>query len=295
MPLAPLPDLPDSLPLALSPVRIDCHAHVYDLKHHPFHSSSGFDTLACEIGTADQLACIHDAHGFTHGLLINPLGGYGTDNSCLLRTLGRFGGRFKGVVVVAHGTAEDAFADMADAGVVGLRFNLNFPSSPSLHAPGAERTLQLAREHGWFAQIHFQEDTLVDALPVLLNSGLRLVVDHCGRPELAAGLHQPGFQALLELGSSTDAVVKLSSVFRFSTAGFPYEDVDPFVQALLDAFTLDRCVWGSDWPFLHANERIDHATLLAALHRWLPAAEDRQKVLGDNPVRLFGFGAGAGA
>lgn len=273
----------------LKPIRVDCHAHVYDLKNHPFHSSSGFDTLACEIGTADQFACILEAHGFTHGLLINPLGGYGTDNSCLVQTLDRFKGKFKGVAVVEHGTSEDEFDRMANAGVIGLRFNLNFPSSPSLFAAGAERTLQLARERGWFAQVHYEGDTLLEALPVLERSGLRIVMDHCGRPHVQAGLQQAGFKALLDMGRSSDAVVKLSSIFRFSTTGFPYEDVDPYAAALMDAFTLDRCVWGSDWPYLHAKERIDHATLLAALHRWIPSEADRQKVLGDNPVRLFGF------
>lgn len=35
-------------------LRVDCHAHVYDLRHHPFHGTRGFDALACEVGTADQ-------------------------------------------------------------------------------------------------------------------------------------------------------------------------------------------------------------------------------------------------
>ena len=79
MPSAPPQGPPALPPFASRAVRVDCHAHVYDLKNHPFDTSSGFDTMPCEVGTADQLACIHDAHGFTHGLLINPLGGYGTD------------------------------------------------------------------------------------------------------------------------------------------------------------------------------------------------------------------------
>lgn len=279
---------------AAKPMCVDSHAHVYDLKHHPFHGTRGFDTLACEVGTADQFACVLAAHGFTHGLLINPLGGYGADNGALMRTLARFPGKFKGVAVVAHGTPEEAFTRMAEGGVIGLRFNLNFPSSPTLTAPGAERTLQLAREHGWFAQVHYEGDTLLDALPILQRTGLPIVVDHCGRPDLKAGLDQPGFKALLELGRGGHAVVKLSGVFRFSE-GFPYEDADPYVAALTDAFTLDRCVWGSDWPYLHAKERMDHATLLAALQRWLPSEADRRKVLSDNPARLFGFAPVAAA
>ncbi len=267
---------------------VDCHAHVYDTARYPFDASSGFDLAANEVGSAEQFACVLDAHGFTHGLLVNPLGGYGTENACLADVLGRFGGRFKGVAVMAHDAPEAEYERLARAGVIGTRFNLNFEASPSLHAPGARRSLALARRHGWFAQVHYQGDTLVRALPVLLDAGLPIVVDHCGRPDAAAGLQQPGFQALLALGRQGNAVVKLSGAFRFGN-GFPHTDADRYAAALIDAFTLDRCVWGSDWPFLHATERTDHATLLQALHRWLPDAADRRRVLTDNPVRLFGF------
>lgn len=269
-------------------MRVDAHAHVYDLARYPFHASRGFDAHPGEVGTAEQFACVLDAHGFTHGLLINPLGGYGTDNRCLLDVLARSRGRFKGVAVVAHDTPEQEFFRMSAAGIVGLRFNLNFPASPSLHAPGAQRTLRLAREQGWFAQVHYEGDKLLEALPVLQRAGLPIVVDHCGRPDAAAGLDQPGFRALLALGREGSAVVKLSGVFRFGEE-FPYHAADPYVAALIEAFTLERCVWGSDWPFLRAKHRVDHATLLAALQRWLPAPADRQKVLGDNPARVFGF------
>lgn len=270
-------------------VRVDAHAHVYDLARHPFSPSRGFELAANEVGTAEQLACVLDAHGFTHALLVNPLGGYGTDNSCLLQTLRAAKGRFKGVALIADGTPEAEFDRMAEAGVVGLRFNLNFANSPTLTGPGAERTLALAREHGWFAQVHGRGDDLVDALPALRRSGLRLVIDHCGRPDAAAGLDQPGFRALLELGREGHAAVKLSSVFRFARDGFPYCEADPFVQALVEAFGIERCLWGSDWPFVRAPHRVDHAGLLAAFARWFPAPSDRARILGANAVRWLGF------
>ena len=275
--------------LAASPIRVDCHAHVYDLARHPFGGARGFDARTNESGTVEQFSCVLGAHGFTHGVLVNPLGGYGSDNGCLLDALGRFPGKFKGVAVIAHGTPEEEFARLAAAGVVGLRFSLNFPASPQPGGPGSERTFSIARELGWFAQVHYEGDMILDALPALRSAGLPIVIDHCGRPDLKAGIDQPGFRALLELGREGNAVIKLASVFRFSVAGFPYRDTDPYVAALIDAFTLERCIWGSDWPYLRAPHRIDHATLLAVLERWLPDPADRQMVLGDNPARIFGF------
>jgi predicted TIM-barrel fold metal-dependent hydrolase len=108
---------------------------------------------------------------------------------------------------------------------------------------------------------------------------------------MARGLGQPGFQALVALGRAGRAAVKLSGAFRFSRAGSPYLDADPYAQALIEAFTVDRCVWGSDWPFVRATARVDYGPLLACLARWLPDPGDRRKVLWDNPARLFGFAA----
>ncbi|MBX3620379.1 MAG: amidohydrolase family protein [Rhizobacter sp.] len=272
-----------------SGLRVDAHAHVYDIARHPFSASRGFELADNEVGTADQLAAVLDAHGFTHALLVNPLGGYGTDNACLLHALRQSKGRFKGVALVADGTPEAEFDRMAQAGVVGLRFNLNFANSPTLAGPGAERTLALARERGWFAQVHSRGDDLVDALPALRRCRLRLVVDHCGRPDTTRGLDQPGFRALLELGREGKAAVKLSSVFRFSRDGFPYREADPFVHALVDAFGIERCLWGSDWPFVRAPHRVDHAGLLVALARWFPNPSDRTRILGANAAQLLGF------
>lgn len=126
---------------------------------------------------------------------------------------------------------------------------------------------------------------------MLIDSGARILVDHCGRPSPEAGLDEPGFQALLDLGRSGCAAVKLSGYAKFSREPYPYADTLPFLRALIDAFTLDACMWGSDWPFLRAPERIDYGPLLKLVEHLLPDARERRKVLWDTPRRLFGFGA----
>jgi predicted TIM-barrel fold metal-dependent hydrolase len=52
---------------------------------------------------------------------------------------------------------------------------------------------------------------------------------------------------------------------------------------------VDRCVWGSDWPFLDVPQRVNYDNLLNSLARWLPDPGNRERVLWHNPVRLFGF------
>jgi predicted TIM-barrel fold metal-dependent hydrolase len=97
---------------------------------------------------------------------------------------------------------------------------------------------------------------------------------------------------MLELGRSSDSAVKLSGPYRFSADGPPYLDTDEFVESAIEAFTVDRCVWGSDWPFTNPPHQVSYPHMLAALHRWVPDHRDLEKVLTVNPQRLFGRGRG---
>ena len=56
-----------------------------------------------------------------------------------------------------------------------------------------------------FVNIQVEHDQLVPMMPLLADSGVRVLVDHCGRPTIDAGLDQPGFRALLELGATNGA------------------------------------------------------------------------------------------
>ncbi|MGA0582409.1 MAG: amidohydrolase family protein [Castellaniella sp.] len=118
----------------------------------------------------------------------------------------------------------------------------------------------------------------------------RLLVDHSGRPDTAAGLNQPGFQALLRLADTGRALVKLSGMSKFSTMAYPFADTRPYQQALLDAFGPEGCLWASDWPFLKAPERLDYGPLLLLAQDLMPDAQARRQVMWDTPRRLFGFG-----
>jgi predicted TIM-barrel fold metal-dependent hydrolase len=88
-------------------------------------------------------------------------------------------------------------------------------------------------------------------------------------------------------------VCKVSGPFRSSVEGHPWRDVDPFVEAVLEAFTPDRCVWGSDWPFVRMDERVDYGPALAWLRRVVPDEARREKLLWSTPARLFGFASPA--
>jgi predicted TIM-barrel fold metal-dependent hydrolase len=83
--------------------------------------------------------------------------------------------------------------------------------------------------------------------------------------------------------------VKLSGAFRVSTEGAPYRDTIPFAQALTRARP-DRMVWGSDWPHVSTAPPMPKiGELLDLLADWVPDEDQRNRVLVDNPHRLYHF------
>jgi predicted TIM-barrel fold metal-dependent hydrolase len=266
---------------------VDCHVHVFDPARFPYAPDTFYAPAGPEIGTVEQLARTHDVHGVRHALLVGPNSGYGEDNRCLLDALATGGGRFRGVAVVPNDVPRARLEELRAAGVVGVTLNAALLSVP--YYDDAAPLLTALADLDMWADVQVTGDQLPALSPLLANSGVRIVVDHCGRPVPGEGLEAPGFRELLALGRRGRAVIKLSGLVKFSDRPPPHEDTWPFLHALLDAFGPDRCVWGSDWPFLRAPVRIDYGPLLALVGELVPDRQDRRRILWDTPRREFGF------
>lgn len=268
--------------------KIDCHNHIFDPERFPYADGVFYRPTGQEISTADQFLQVFEAYGLKYALVVGPNSGYGTDNRCLLDAIARSGGRFKGIAVVENDVKFAELQRLKAAGIIGVAFNATHFGVD--YYINTAKLLEKLVDLDMFLQVQVQGDELVSLMPLLKESSVRLLIDHSGRPLPDRGLDQPGFKELLELGQSGRACVKLSGFIKFSQEPFPYADTWPFIQALVDAFTLDACIWGSDWPFLRAPERIDYGTLLKLVEKIFPDATDRRKLFWDTPCRLFNFG-----
>jgi predicted TIM-barrel fold metal-dependent hydrolase len=268
--------------------RIDCHVHVFDPLRFPYAADTWYTPSLAETGTPDQLGHVLAAHGVQHALLVGPNSGYGLDNRCLLDTIARQPGRYKGVAVVHNGAGRDELQALQAQGVVGVALNVALLGVDHYRDTGP--LLERLRELGLWAQVQVEGDQLCALAPMLRDSGARLLFDHGGRPRPADGVFQAGFEALLGLADTGRAVVKLSGWAKVSQQPHPHEDVMAYARALFDTYTPQSLVWASDWPFLRAPARIDYGPLLALLAQQVPDAAARRAILWDTPRRLFGFG-----
>lgn len=267
--------------------KIDCHVHALDPVHFPYGVDTPYRPSGQEIAPAAQLIRVFEVFDVRHALVVATNTGYGSDSRILLDTLRQGGGRFKGVAVVENDVDIKELERLKAAGVIGVAFNVPFHGA-GYYRPAAP-LLEKLTSLGLFLQIQVEHNQLLNLLPLIEASPVRLVFDHCGRPSVAQGVKGKAFQALLAIGRERDAHVKLSGYYKFSELPHPHEDTWPFIAALVDAFTLDRCVWGSDYPFLRASERLDYGPLLAVLTKLFPDPGDQQRLLWRTPAKLLGF------
>jgi len=268
--------------------KIDCHAHVLDPARFPYGKDIAYKPSGQEIGTTAQLLQVIRTYGVRHVLLVQPNSGYGGDNSCMLDAIRRHGDVFKGVAIVDMDADLAALRALKDQGVVGIALNPTFHGND--YYAGAAGLFEKLAELDMFAQLQVEGDQLLMFVPWIEDIPVRVLIDHCGRPTAEAGLGQPGFRDLLRLAGTGRVYVKISGYSKFARAPYPFEDAWPFVRALVDAFTLERSMWASDWPYLRATERQDYGPLVRLIEQLFPDPGERRLLLWETPRRLFGFG-----
>lgn len=280
-----MPNQETALPSPLPGAAVDTHAHVFHqglaLADTRRHTPDYDATLAEYLG-------LLDAHGMRHGVLVQP-SFLGTDNSHLVQALRAAPARLRGVAVVALDITESELQDLAAAGVVGIRLNLVGLDTPALQTPAWQALLARVNALGWHVEVHLQAARLDGVMPALLAAGCRVVVDHFGRPDPALGVSDAGFQYLLRQADSGRVWVKLAAPYRNWAAAACAASGRLATQQLLDAYTPDRLMWGSDWPHTEHRHLASYAAATQWLDAWIDDPAQRRAVLADTPLQLFQF------
>ena len=271
----------------ISEEKIDAHVHVLDPSRFPYNADTHYAPAGQELGTPAQLMQVMESYGTRHALLVGPNSGYGLDNRCLLDTIARGGDRFKGIAVVRNDIAYDELVALKAAGVIGVAWNVTFYGVD--HYKDAAPLVDMLADLGMFVDIQVEHAQLLAFMPLFEKVAVRILVDHAGRPTVGEGVAQPGFRALLDLASTGRAYVKLSGFVKYSREPSPHDDVRPYLDALREAFTLEHCLWASDWPYLRAPARVDYGVQLGVAQRLFPDVRERRAFMFDNARALFGF------
>ncbi len=281
------PDSDTRIPAFTMPVgATDAHCHVFGPHSvFPYHANS---TYHPPDGPKEKLAELHKILGVQRAVIVQA-SCHGPDNRAMLDAIASNPECYRGVCIANSKFTDQQFAELDASGIRGVRFNFvsHLGGTPDLD--DMKNVIDRVALLGWHLVIHVDAEDIIKFEKFFTQFDMPIIVDHMGRVPTDASLEQEAFQILNSFMAQENWWVKVCGAERISTEGPPFHDAIPYAKSLID-IAPDRILWGTDWP--HPN-----------ISKWMPNDGDlvdlvplfagdkqlQQKVLVDNPARLYGF------
>jgi L-fuconolactonase len=134
--------------------------------------------------------------------------------------------------------------------LVGIRHQVQGESDPQwLLRADVTRGLRAVAEAGLVYDLLVTDAQLPAATDaVRRHPDLRFVLDHGGKPRIAAGQVEPWRANLSTLSELPNVAVKLSGLLTEAASNWTIDSVRPYADHLVHTFGPARMMFGSDWP-----------------------------------------------
>ncbi len=273
---------------------IDAQLHAYERNHpgRPWHATLvGPDEV-----TGDQTVAVLDAAGVDGAILVSAFTMYRYDASYALEVRKCHPGRF--AVIKPVDPADPAVADVIaewkrTPGTVGIRMLLvraGLAADPA--DPGLNRVLATAARLSVPVNLHIAGRLDQGIALIRRNPDTQIVVDHLGlvQPHEPPKPAEPWAELpkVLTLAALPNVAMKITGACTLSREAFPYADIWDPVCRMIDAFGIDRCMWGTDWTravkFLTYAQGVDAFRATDRI-----SASDKAKLMGGTLTRIYGW------
>jgi L-fuconolactonase len=273
---------------------IDAQLHAYERDHpgRPWHAVL---TGPPEV-TGEQTVATLDAAGVDGAILVSAFTMYRYDASYALEVYKQHPGRFALIKPVdpANPAVADIIADWKRTpGAVGVRMLLlraGLAADPA--DSGLNGVLAEAGRVSMPVNLHIAGRLDQGIELIRRHPGTRIIVDHLGLVQP----HEPPVPAepwaelpkVLTLAEQQNVAIKITGACTLSHQPFPYNDIWDPVCRIIDAFGIDRCMWGTDWTravkFLSYAQGVDAFRATDRI-----SASDKAKLMGGTLTRIYGW------
>ena len=116
------------------------------------------------------------------------------------------------------------------------------------------------------------------------------ILDHVGKPRIRDGVLSPWKKHIRELGRRSNVYCKLSGmVTEAKWDTWSGEELFPYIETVLEAFTPKRTMFGSDWPVVN---------LASSYRQWIDTVRgaiaqlstiERERILGGTAIDAYGL------
>lgn len=272
-------------------MRIDAHQHFWQ------RARGDYDWLTPDLGPLwrdylpDDLSPLLDRHGIAGTVLVQAAATEAETGFML--ALARAHDFIRGVVGwtdLADPRAPERIAALAaEPKLVGLRPMLqDLPDDDFILRADVQPALAAMARHGLALDALIRPRHLRHLLAVrAAHPALRIVIDHAAKPDLAGGELAQWRDDISAVAADGLTCCKVSGLVTEAGPGWTPGQLQPVFAHLLDRFSPQRLMWGSDWPVL--NLAADYAGWVAATDDLLGGldAAGRAAIMGGTATRFY--------
>lgn len=270
---------------------IDSHLHAVaaDVTKYPLGNTQlpgNSWVTSCPVTTEGLLQAM-DSAGVAGGILVQPVGAYGTDNTYVADSAQNHTNRL-GAVCVIDMVSSERLGNLnywiQKRGMGGLRiFSVPTPRVPWLDNPATFEIWEACEAWGVRVSVCLLPAELPRLRTMLQHfPRVDVALDHCGfvySSELASDASSDAATGLLDLADCPNLILKVTTNV-LDTAG------DDALSELARHFGADRLMWGSDFPQTHDRpyaQLVDHARQASAEL----SPTEQEQFLGGTALRLW--------
>jgi len=272
---------------------IDAQVHAYE-RDHPGRPWAAHLNGPPEVSGDDMVAAM-DAVGVDGALLVSPWTMYRVDASYAVAVRHDHPDRFALVApfdFTRPDVGDRVAAWASTQGAVGVRLVCWKPPAAGVHDPGVASVLAEAERAelpvcvlSW-GRMDFVRDVAAH------HPDATIVVDHLGLVQNMAPPAPPDpfgdLDSVLALAAYPNVVVKVTGACTLSHQPYPFEDIWAPIGRMVDAFGVDRLMWGTDW-----TRAVGHCSYREAVDAFRDTAHfddaERAALMGGTLQRIFGW------
>jgi hypothetical protein len=152
---------------------------------------------------------------------------------------------WRGTAILDPSTTRHELEALAREGFVGVRLPfISMKELPDLSSFDYRKFLYRLADMDWHVHLHLDGPRIPQVLPHLERSGVKIVIDHIGRPDPVLRERCAGFEAVTRSVEKGRTWVKLSGGYRLG------DHAAELARELCRRVGYGRMLWASDCPFV---------------------------------------------
>ena len=238
---------------------IDAHVHVWtdQFDHYPLSPPFQESDMHPKTFYPEELLAHAEPSGVNRIVLIQ-MSYYQFDNTYMLDVMEEYPGVFSGIAIVDWEAErpDETMLQLAEQDIRGFRiYPTDTPIENWLDGPGFERMFAAGAAHN----LAICPLINPDALAALNRQCERfpetpVIIDHFARIGADQPICDEHIDQLCAMAKHPKVMVKVSAFYALGEKAPPYDDLEPLIRRVYDAFGSERLMWASDCPF----QVVDH-------------------------------------